>query len=208
MPSLIEHWLRHVNTIRTSYPFLTESDDPTPIRKYNPAGQMHCETGPAYISQTHCVWYINGRKHGPMVDKWGSRVYYFRNVLVPPKFWTDPESLTVDQVLRYPNAEHRYVGLEIYGFQRMLDEKQFKIIHEDDRTGAKLLQYTFKEQEDARRNRLEPLTVVCVINSTPEPDGHYKRYFLNVPPDMKTCQQAVAWTFGKEENTYKPQIET
>ena len=30
----------------------------------------------------------------------------------------------------------------------------------------------------------------------PEPDGTYRRYFLRVPPRMRTARQAVAWTFG------------
>lgn len=221
MPSLQEHWLRHTQTVRSSYPFLTDAEEGPVQRVFNVQGQLHSEIGPAYRSKTHCVWWLNGRKHGPMVDKWGSIVYYFRNVIVPPKYWKEPENLTVLEILTHPNAEVRYVGLEIYGFQRMLDEEHFEIVHEDDETGAKLLKYDLvealrkirkepKEPEDNRRRvELEPLMVVCVINSTPEPDGHYKRYFLNVPPTMTTCAQAIAWTFGKEDpKDYHPEQQT
>jgi hypothetical protein len=48
-----------------------------------------------------------------------------------------------------------------------------------------------------------------VENSTPEPDGTYKFYFIRVPPDMRTAQQAVAWTFGMEDpKDYEPDFET
>ena len=33
-------------------------------------------------------------------------------------------------------------------------------------------------------------------------------YLLRVPPHMKTCKQAVAWTFGLEEIEYNPVKET
>ena len=33
------------------------------------------------------------------------------------------------------------------------------------------------------------------MNSTPEPDGTRRTYFLRVPPQMRTAREAVAWTF-------------
>ena len=54
----------------------------------------------------------------------------------------------------------------------------------------------------------ELLVVVKVVNSTPEPDGSFKDYFLRVPPSMERARQAVAWTFGKEENEYSPALQT
>jgi len=35
-----------------------------------------------------------------------------------------------------------------------------------------------------------------------------KRYFLKVPPDMRSVREAKAWTFGLEEDEYNPTIET
>src|SRR6266436_180030 len=39
-----------------------------------------------------------------------------------------------------------------------------------------------------------PIVLVHVTNSTPEPDGSRRRYFLRVPPEVKTARAAVAWT--------------
>ena len=48
-----------------------------------------------------------------------------------------------------------------------------------------------------------------VENSTPEPDGSYKRYFLRVPPEVRTPREAVAWTFGFDaEGDYAPASES
>lgn len=49
---------------------------------------------------------------------------------------------------------------------------------------------------------------LCVVNSTPEPDGSSKEYSLRVPPYMTSARQAVAWTFGMEENEYSPAFES
>ncbi len=54
----------------------------------------------------------------------------------------------------------------------------------------------------------EPLVWVQVINSTPEPDGSFKDYFLRVPPWMTTAREAVAWTFGEDEESYAPDVQT
>jgi len=44
------------------------------------------------------------------------------------------------------------------------------------------------------------LVMVEVRNSTPEPDGSRRTYWLRVPPHINTCQAAVAWTFGIESH--------
>lgn len=54
----------------------------------------------------------------------------------------------------------------------------------------------------------EPLVMVQVVNSTPEPDGHFKHYFLRVPPEIQTAHEGVAWSFGKTAKEYTPLIET
>jgi hypothetical protein len=43
---------------------------------------------------------------------------------------------------------------------------------------------------------------VEVINATPEPDGTHKHYFLQVPPDMRSAREAVAWTYGLSPKAY------
>ena len=43
---------------------------------------------------------------------------------------------------------------------------------------------------------------VEVINGTPEPDGSFKHYFLQVPPEMQSARQAVAWTYDMTESEY------
>jgi hypothetical protein len=50
--------------------------------------------------------------------------------------------------------------------------------------------------------------MVEVINSTPEPDGSRRTYFLRVPPDTETAREGVAWTFGLTPEEYQPLLQT
>ena len=40
------------------------------------------------------------------------------------------------------------------------------------------------------------------------PDGTRKRYFLQVPANMRTAREAVAWTYGLPEARYRPTVRT
>ena len=54
----------------------------------------------------------------------------------------------------------------------------------------------------------EPLVMVRVVNSSPEPDGTHKTYFIRVNPEMTDARTAVAWTFGLSADEYDPVMET
>ncbi len=54
----------------------------------------------------------------------------------------------------------------------------------------------------------EPLVLVEVENATAEADGSRRRYFLRVPPHMRTAREAVAWTFDVPPEEYRPLTET
>lgn len=51
-------------------------------------------------------------------------------------------------------------------------------------------------------------TWVRVRNSTREPDGTYKYFFIQVPPNIEFAREAVAWTFAMHEDDYQPAAES
>ena len=108
------------------------------------------------------------------------------------------ESITPQQIEREPNVELRRILLERFGAERYLQETQ-----------------TIPVQQDAwgtlfRKGvpGLEPIVLVRVVNSSPEPDGTFKTYQLRVPPWIQTAREAVAWTFGLSSTSYAPLQET
>jgi hypothetical protein len=147
-----------------------------------------------------------GRAHrgdGPAVLHFdGKGDYYWHGVQVPQHVVMAPEKITVEEIDFEENAEVRRVMLERFGVERFLKQCKAKLVHTDE-TG-KL--FRWRAREGGRGE--EALQFVVVKNSTPEPDGTYKDYYLRVPPGVTTARAAVAWTFGMDARQYKPQKET
>ena len=118
--------------------------------------------------------------------------------MVPAFVVVKPEWITLKHIDTEQNAEVRRVMIERYGQERYLLDSKAEQIHRDDFG----VLYRKKIPGD------EALVMVKVANSTPEPDGSLRDYFLRVPPDMIRARQAVAWSFGKKENEYNPCVET
>lgn len=128
----------------------------------------------------------------------GYRVYSVEGIVCPRKFVEDPQSIVLDDIDQIENVALRRMYIETYGVARYLQDSGAELIHKDE--CGELYR---KEIEND-----EPLAMVCVTNSTMEPDGSYKRYFLRVPPQIETAREAVAWTFGIAPADYKPDQET
>jgi len=136
----------------------------------------------------------------------GFGIWAINGVRVTEQIVIQPETLTVEQITGERNAEIRRVMRQQYGYDKYLAGVGAELI-DDDCEWGKLWRAQI-EGED------EPLCMVEVINSTPEPDGSSKTYFLRVPPDMPTAHDAVAWTFTDDQGealtaeTYQPLQQT
>jgi hypothetical protein len=128
----------------------------------------------------------------------GYALYSWHGARVEKDIVTNPETITVKAIEQERNQEIRRVMTARYGQARYLLDAGAILVHQDKR--GKLWR---KERTDDT-----DLVMVEVKNSTPEPDGSIKDYFLRVPPEMKTATEAVAWTFGIEPQRYAPAIET
>jgi hypothetical protein len=127
-----------------------------------------------------------------------SALYAIHGVRVPWTIVEHPESITIAQIEAEQNAEVRRVMIDRYGQGRYLMDAGAKKIGSDD--------YGILYRKDVPND--EPIVMVKVVNSTAEPDGTYKDYFLRVPPTVKTAREGVAWSFGKTEAEYEPAVET
>ena len=127
-------------------------------------------------------------------DGWG--FYSSHGTWIPAEVIT--EDITIDAIESEPNVEVRRVMIERFGLANYLKWGNAIKLHQD-KCGTL---YRLNLRGD------EPIVVVQVINSTPEPDGTYNEYFLRVPPSMTRARQAVAWTFGLAEEQYYPVAET
>lgn len=145
-----------------------------------------------------------GRMHsvnGAPGRKWsdGYEEFYWHGVHVPELVVRHPEQITVAMIEIEENSEVRRVMIERYGQQRYMVDCGAALLSRDE--AGELYKKNMGQHE-------EPLVFVKVKNSTPEPDGSIKDYFLRVPPQTKTARAGVAWTFGIDPKAYTPQQQT
>jgi hypothetical protein len=151
-------------------------------------GRLHCEGGPA-------VAYPDG---------WA--IYAVHGVRVPRYVIEHPRQIDIARIDAETNAEVRRVmidryrhGEEVSGSAAFIRDAGGERLDHDERFGTLW-----------RRNVPddEPIVMMEVVNSTREPDGRRKRYWLRVPPNMTTAHEAVAWTFNVPAKDYAPKVET
>jgi len=96
-------------------------------------------------------------------DGWG--VYAWHGLRVPADIIEHPETITLAQIKSCTNQELRRVMIERYGQSRYLLDSGAELVSQDE-CGAL---YRSEIEGD------EPLVMVRVLNSTPEPDGSLTR---------------------------------
>lgn len=128
----------------------------------------------------------------------GFALHAWRGMPVDAEFLADLADLTPELIRAEENAELRRVMLEYYGYDRYLAESGARHEHRDE-TGV-LWRVALADDED--------VVMVEVVNSTPEPDGSHRTYWLRVPPSTRTAREGVAWTFGLSAEAYEPLVQT
>ncbi|WP_069772479.1 DUF6745 domain-containing protein [Streptomyces sp. LUP30] len=128
----------------------------------------------------------------------GFALYAWRGMPVPAGFLAELPGLTPERIRGEENAELRRVMLEYYGYDRYLSDSGARPVHRDE-TGT-LWRVDLDDDE--------AVVMVEVLNSTPEPDGTRRTYWLRVPPSTLTARAGVAWTFGLAAEAYAPVVQT
>lgn len=133
---------------------------------------------------------------GPAIKYRGSSyadVYAVHGVRVPKK--VIDRDFDAKDIQKEENAEVRRVMIEFYGQERFISEIKADVVHSDD--FGTLLRVELPGDE--------PLMMVKVVNSTQEPDGTYKDYFIRVDPNayggLKTARAAVASTWRNPDGS-------
>lgn len=99
-------------------------------------------------------------------------------------------TLKAKDIIKCRNAEIRRYLISEYGEKRFFEEMHARIIHQDGT--SKLLRLDIREFS-------EPMIMISVRDSTTD-----QLYLLRVPPDIKTCKDAIAWTFNMNTQEYNP----
>jgi hypothetical protein len=118
-------------------------------------------------------------------------------VLVPGWIIERSELLNVRTIAAATDPQIRRCMIDIFTPERFVREGGAYRVAQDE-TGILWRQ----------RWRWESWAAVEVLNGSPEPDGTYKRYFLQIPPNIRSPREAVAWTYGLTEQRYRPALRT
>ncbi len=141
-------------------------------------GDPHCETGPAI------VW-PDGRQ-----------LFYWHGVWLgngDEDLIVAPERITVERIREHANAEIRRVMIDRYGHERYIRDAGAEKVAVDD----------WGTLWRAPVEGDEPLMMVEVLNATPEADGSFAKYWLRVPPTVRTPLEGVAWTHNVPPEVYR-----
>lgn len=160
-------------------------------------GRLHSETGAAL-------------GYG---EAW--RLWAWHGVQVEQRLITQPDTITAEEVLAERNVEVARVMLERMGIERFADEARPTILDQDhvtftvDAYRSWIPEFLRSLGLGTARQAVTLQRRLLSIDTPHDPDRRVvavevvcpstgRRYLLRVPPSMRTCTQAVAWTFGIE----------
>jgi hypothetical protein len=168
------------------------------------ASHIMCLDGVAFVCEKPFSFHLGEQfrlhyDNGPaLAYSDGFKEYAWDGVLVPSFVIMEPELITVGTIESMQNIEVRRIMLERYGITKYVQDAEIIPVQEDE--FGTLYRREFPGDE--------ALVLLKVINSSPEPDGTFREYFLRVPPDITTARQAVAWTFDIDPEFYDPRVQT
>ena len=119
----------------------------------------------------------------------GTERWFWDGLEVPERIVAARNDLTAVLVAGIENQELRRSLLDRMGWPRFLETADAELKAQDD--FGKL--WTTQVRLGG-----ESTCLVEVVNATQERDGTHRRYFLRVPPTVRTAREGVAWTFGFE----------
>jgi hypothetical protein len=113
----------------------------------------------------------------------------------------NPNTITVDDLMWYLNAELRRMMLEMMGIERFIEQTQHYIINQDTEASGYVRQLLRIPKRVLADEDMYVLFVTCPSTA--------HRYVLRVPPYMRTCVQAAAWLAGFDDpSAWQPIRET
>lgn len=146
-----------------------------------------------------------GRLHnanGPALAYAGNfSVYAWHGLSVPAWFIENPEHITANTIEKESNQELRRCMISILGGERFVAQLGAIKVHED-KFGV-----LWKKQVVAN---LPPVVYAELTNSTAEPDGTFKKYWLRVDSQSQSAHEGVgrSFGFGDDWKLYNPEVET
>lgn len=174
-------------------------------------GPFHREDGPAMYypdrpkGKEREVWWLNGvchREDGPAQIWWNdngededegdgelARLWFIHGVKVTQEIVETPTKIPVEDILKIDNIEVRRIAIDRAPIERVMDEGEAKVIDMDTHV------------MNGHRALMEIGGALYLHVCCPSTG---RTYFIEVPPkdlppNIKTCEEADAWISGMED---------
>ena len=133
---------------------------------------------------------------GPAINCDSFDTYVWHGTIVPDNWIADPESLTPQMALTWPQIEERRAACEILGWDKILAALDARVIDEDgDPEIGQLVEVSLPDSGPERF-----LRVRC---------GTGRMFALPVPRAMQTALEAQSWTWGLNPSSFStPEVRT
>lgn len=135
----------------------------------------------------------------------GVKEYRVHGVRIAPEFLFGPRDVPVAEILQEPNVERRRVMLDLIDRERLVSEADVIIIDRDV-DGANQPRRLFQIDIPSELNGFTDYERWMFVEVRCPSTGHV--HLLRVPPEIRECARAVAWTFNRDVSEYAPAIET
>ncbi len=143
---------------------------------------------------------LHNERLGALAWTDGYELYFWNGIQVDARLIEKPDTITKEDILKEKNVEIRRCILEKLGVERYAELLGIEPIDSGvDFQGNQQVLFKTKEKDVLARDYLYFVKVICPSTN--------RNYFLSVP-EMTDVRDAVAWTFGKNQMTYTPVIET
>jgi hypothetical protein len=144
--------------------------------------RLHCENGPATMYD----------------DGWG--VWAHHGVRVTEQIVMNPETLTVEQILKEENTEVRRVMCEKMGWDVFATRANLVLVDECDDPGNS--PNTLKLYDTPDQVLGVPIRILVCTNGTPKLDGNIPQFGLTVPAEIDSALSAAAWGYDLTPKEY------
>jgi len=143
-----------------------------------------------------------------LVDREKRRI---EGVLIPKNLFKhyQKKTITPEMVLKCRNAEVRSFLLKNYGYGRLINHFKHQVIDRDIKKDYELVRLFIPKNEfikdwqgNITRELPEDIMLIKVKDTS---TGTF--YVLRVPLEVKTCLEAIAWTFRMTPEEYRLEVE-
>jgi phage baseplate assembly protein W len=144
------------------------------------------------LGRSHCVG-----DHAIKYES-GDGINCYKGVVLPHDVWG--KDIEISYIEKQKNAEVKRALIEIYGIGKYIVDSGMETIDSFiDRDKNPVNLYMTKEMQ---------FPIIEMTNSTAEPDGTFKKYFLTSTIKTKSALAAIASLAGTDEKNYIPIIES